>query len=229
VLDGIRSFEPVTLIAPASLEGDGEMASRLKQRQAVENRLKALSHPLRTAIWRVLQERPASLGEIASELGYGRQDIGKIRHHVEKLTDWGCAEEIGERRLGNRLVSIYKAIDRALIETGEWEQFREENPILGEHFICELEQMQIDNVLAALEAGTLGEDEQWHISQTPMVLDPLGVEDALEIVERCRLELAENERRAAERRSESGADAVHAYADLSFFKTPAPAERTVTC
>lgn len=197
------------------------MASRLKHRQATENRLIAIQHPTRAAIFRLLTERTASVGEITKELGLERKDIPNVRHHTHRLVALGCAEEVGERLVGKQVVVVYKATERALIDTDEWRQILEERPELADHFLGEFFQGQVDAMTGALQERTI-DDERFHITHTTRVLDLQGLEEGMEVYEKCREEMDEIERRSAERRSESGADAIHVEASLGLFKIPPP-------
>lgn len=198
------------------------MASRAAHREATRNRLIALQHPLRTAIFRILTERAASVGEMAKELGLGRQELANVRHHTLKLVELGCAEEVGRRQSGSHLLRIYKAAERALVETDEWDRLLEEDPLLAEHLLGEFMQVQLDDYSTAVRSGTLGQDEEFHITHTSRVVDAQGVKEGLELYERSRLEMDEIERRSAERRSTSGEDAIHLSQNLSLFKMPPP-------
>jgi predicted ArsR family transcriptional regulator len=198
------------------------LASRLKHRQATQNRLVALQHPTRTAIFRILTERTASVGEMAKELGMGSQEMTNIRHHLRVLINLGCAEHVGERRVGRHVVAVYKATERALIDTDEWEQIVAESPELADYLLGEIIQVQIDDFVAALKHKTLGGDDQFHITHTSRVLDEEGLVKMMEIYEGCRLQADEVEREAAERRAEDGTDALHVSANLALFKIPKP-------
>jgi hypothetical protein len=201
-----------------------ELASKLKQRQATQNRrLVAFQHPMRIAIFHVVAERAASIGEIAKYLGLGRDELGNIRHHLLKLVQLGCVEPMGDRVVNRRVVTVYKAIDRPLVETDEWDQLNKENPMLAETLLGEFMQVQLRRYTEAFKAGTLGNDAEFHVSHTPMVLDGQAVQEVMESLEGCRLRASEKEKGAAMRRREDGADAVHASLCISFFKTPGPA------
>jgi hypothetical protein len=196
------------------------MASRAAHREATRNRLIALQHPLRTAIFRILTERTASIGEMAKELGLGRQEIANVRHHVHRLVALGCAEEVGRRHDGGHVIRLYKATERALVETDEWDRLLEKNPLLAEHLLGEFMQVQLDDYSTAVEAGTLGQDDEFHITHTPRILDAEGVSEGMALYEECRLQMDEVERRSAERRANDGSDAVPVSANLSLFKMP---------
>jgi DNA-binding transcriptional ArsR family regulator len=196
------------------------MASRLKHRKATQNRLKAMAHPMRVAIFRVLTERVASLGEITRELDLPREEMGNVRFHLHQLVKLGCAEEVGKRLVNDRNVKVYKAIDRALVETDEWEDFVKVSQELADHVLGELMQVLLDRLTESAKAGILSGDSDLHLTHTPMILDQPGVEEMLALAERTRLEAAEIERHAAKRRSSTGG-AIHASNCILFFKTPA--------
>jgi DNA-binding transcriptional ArsR family regulator len=197
------------------------LASRLKHRQATENRLIALQHPTRIGIFRILTEHTASVGALAKELGMSSQEITNVRYHLNKLIDLGCAEEVGERQVGRHVVAVYKASERALIDTDEWDEIVAENPELAEHLLGEIVQPHIDDFATAIKHKTLGQDSQFHITHTPRVLDEEGLTQMMALYERCRLQGDEIEREAAERRRDDGDDAIHVSANLALFKMPA--------
>lgn len=178
---------------------------------------------MRIAIFHVVAERTASIGEIAKHLGLGRDELGNIRHHLHKLVELGCVESVGDKVVNRRVVVVYKAIDRPLVETAEWDQLNKENPILAEDLLGEFMQIQLDRYTEAFKAGTLGKDDEFHVTHTPMVLDARGIQEVMEALEGCRRRMSEKEKDAAMRRREDGADAVHASLCVSFFKTPGPA------
>jgi hypothetical protein len=199
------------------------MASRIHHREATYNRLVAVSHPLRAAAFRILTERAASISEMARELDLERKDVPNVAHHVKQLVKLGCAEEVGERRVGQQMVTLYKATERYLIATEEWEDLVAESPELAEHLLGEFMQVQIDDYTTAVKAGTLGPRDNFHITRTPRILDAEGLAEAMELYEQCRQGMDAIEQRAAERRSESGDDALHISACLSLFQMPPPA------
>ncbi len=198
------------------------MASRLQHREATYNRLIAVSHPLRAAIFRILTERTASVSEMARELGLERKDIPNVSHHVKQLVKLDCAEKVGERRVGKHVLALYKATERFLVYTEEWESLLKENPELAEHLLGEFMQVQIDDYTTAINAETLGPTDNFHITRTPRILDVEGMAEAMELYERCREGMDEIERRAAERRSAGGTDPIHVSACLSLFELPPP-------
>jgi hypothetical protein len=193
------------------------------QRKASENRLLAMAHPLRADAFKVLTQREASPSQIVRELRLPKSKLADVNYHVKHLVELGCAEVVGERPgRGGRPATIYKATERSIIELGEWERFREENPALADHILTELMQVQLDDYTLALQAKTVGEDENFHMTRTRRVFDVQGFLEGLELLEETRQRMDEIERRAAERRAEDGSDAIHVSSSHALFQLPAP-------
>src|SRR3978361_2260693 len=186
---------------------EDDMASKVKHRTATQNRLVAYAHPLRAAIFTILTERSASPAEMTRELGLERKDLSTVDYHTKKLVELDCAEVIGERKVGSLTEKSYKASERSLVETEEWDTLMADNPVLAEHFLGEFMQVQLDDYRLALTAGALGPDADFHITRTRRVLDAEGLAASLEAKERHRREQDEIERASAERRRARGIDA----------------------
>lgn len=68
------------------------MATKAQRRQATQNRIKAMFHPLRAEAFRVIRDRgPLSPAQVAREL---EGDVKDVSYHVRKLRDYGCLEEV---------------------------------------------------------------------------------------------------------------------------------------
>ena len=201
------------------------MASKARQRRATENRLIAVSHPLRAAALQILIERTAgkkgtiSPTEIARALGESRPNVS---HHIKRLVALDCAELVEERKVRGAIEHRYRAVERHLVETEEWDDLAKENPELAEHLIGEYAQAIIDDVTHSARASMIGSNKNFHLTRTPLVLDAKGLAEGMELHERCRLEMLEVQRRSAERRADSGVDAIHVSSSQGCFEIPAP-------
>lgn len=196
---------------------------KARQRQATENRLIAMAHPLRADVFKILTQRIASPAQITRDLGLGRKDLPNVTHHTKYLVTLGCAELVEERRdAGRPTEKFYKATERALVDTGEWDQLMKEFPVLAEHLLGQFMQIQLDDYILALREKTVGQDEEFHMTQTRRILDSEGMAEALELYESARRGMDAIEQRAAERRSEDGSDAVHVSSGFALFKLPPP-------
>ena len=82
-------------------------------RQGSENRIRAMSHPTRAAILRILAERTASPVEMAREL---EEELSNVSYHAKQLVHFECAELVGIRPVRGALEHFYRATERHLID-----------------------------------------------------------------------------------------------------------------
>lgn len=192
------------------------MSTNTQRRKASENRIKAMSHPLRAAILRLLVERTASPAEMARELG---EELSNVSYHTKQLVEFECAELVSTRPVRGALEHFYRATERHLIDTEEWEDL---DPVLAEDILCEIVQKVLDDFVASSRAQVIGSDKDFHLTRTPLVLDEEGLQEALDAHERARLEILEIEARSASRMVESGEVGTNVSSSHACFKMPAP-------
>jgi len=131
--------------------------TRTEGRRASENRIRAISHPLRAAILRILAERTASPAEMARELG---EELSNVSYHAKQLVQLECAELVGMRQARGAVEHFYRATERHLIDSEESlvldEQGLEE--VLATHERARLEVLEIESRSAVrlAEAGESG-------------------------------------------------------------------------
>lgn len=190
------------------------MPSKTERRKAGENRIKAMSHPLRASVLRILAERTASPAEISRELG---EELSNVSYHTKQLVEFECVELVSTRPVRGALEHFYRATERHLIDTEEWDEL---DPVMAEGLICETEQKMLDDFVAAVRAQTLGGDKDFHLTRTLLLLDAEGLQEALEAHERLRLELMEIDARSAARMVESGEEGIDASSSQACFKMP---------
>lgn len=192
------------------------MSAKAQVRKATENRIKAMSHPLRAAILRILVERTASPAEMARELD---EEISNVSYHAKQLVEFECAELVRTQPVRGALEHFYRATQRHLIDT---EEFEELDPVVAEDLICEIKQKMVDDFVASMRAELLGHDKHFHLTRTLLVLDAEGLQEALEVHEQTRLELLEIEARSAARLVESGEAGVSVASSQACFRMPDP-------
>jgi DNA-binding transcriptional ArsR family regulator len=182
---------------------------------AKTNRITAMSHPLRARILRLLFERDVmSPAQLSREL---RAELSDVSYHVRALVKLECAEEVSSRPVRGALEHFYRAIERPLIDTDEFEEL---DPVTAEDLLCQAIQRILDDFVDSRQAKMVGYDKNFHVSRTPLILDEEGYEEGMQAFERCRRELSEIEQKSAERRAESGAPGIATSGDLLFFKMP---------
>jgi len=190
------------------------MSTKTQRRKATENRIKAMSHPLRAAILRTLVERTASPAEMARELD---EELSNVSYHTKQLVEFECAELVSTRPVRGALEHFYRATERHLIDTEEWEEL---DPVIAEDLVCEFMQKILDDFVSSARAGIIGSNENFHLTRTPLVLDEQGMQEALEAHERARLEVLEIEARSAARMIESGENGTNVSSSQGCFGMP---------
>jgi hypothetical protein len=174
-----------------------------------------MSHPLRASILRILVERTASPAEMARELD---EELSNVSYHTKQLVGFECAELVSTRPVRGALEHFYRATERHLIDTEEWEEL---DPLVAEGILCEIMQKMLDDFVVSARAQSIGGDKDFHLTRTPLVFDEEGLQEALEVHEKARLELLEVEARSAARMVESGEEGTNVSSSQSLFKMPA--------
>lgn len=195
------------------------MSTKTQRRKATENRIKAMSHPLRASILRILVERTASPAEMAREL---EEELSNVSYHTKQLVEVECAELVSTRPVRGALEHFYRATERHLIDTEEWEEL---DPVIAEDLVCEFMQKILDDFVASARGKLIGNDKDFHLTRTPLVLDQEGLKEALEAHERLRLEVLEIEARSAARMVDSGEEGTNTSSSQGCFKMPSPQRR----
>jgi DNA-binding transcriptional ArsR family regulator len=195
------------------------MSTKAQRRKATENRIKAMSHPLRAAILRIVADRTASPAEMARELD---EELSNVSYHTKQLVEFECAELVSTRPVRGALEHFYRATERHLIDTEVWEELE---PVVAEDLVCEFMQRILDDFVASAKAKLIGGDKDFHLTRTPLVLDQEGLQEALEAHERSRLEILEIETRSAARMVESGEEGTNVSTSQGLFKMPDPRGR----
>jgi DNA-binding transcriptional ArsR family regulator len=197
----------------ARLRGE-EMATKTERRSATQNRLVAMSHPLRAQVLNVLNERTASPKEIADQLG---EPIPNVSHHAKRLVQLGCAELVDKRQVRGAIEHFYRAIERPWVDAEEWNEL---DPLVAENFVCAIMQSGLDDFISSVKAKMVGSDERFVLSRTRLHLDEQGMSEALEIQERAQGEIMEAQARAADRLAATGEKTTHVTSFFGCFEVP---------
>lgn len=204
--------------AARAAEGNRGRAKGKATRQAdkrATNRLEAMRHPLRARVLRLLVERgEMSPAQLTRTL---HADLRDVSYHVRRLETLECAELVRTRPVRGALEHFYRATERHLVDT---EEFEELDSISAEDLVLNSFQRVLDDFVASRKAKMVGFDKNFHLTRTPQILDEQGFEEAMEKYEAHRLEMAEVERRSAERRAESGSVGIAVSSNLILFKVP---------
>jgi DNA-binding transcriptional ArsR family regulator len=133
------------------------MSTETRRRRAGENRIRAMSHPLRAAVLRILSERTASPAEMARELG---ADASNVSYHAKQLVAFECAELVDIQVVRGALEHFYRATELPLVDIEELVTLDEQGlrEAVEAHERTRLEILEIEGRSAArlAEAGETG-------------------------------------------------------------------------
>lgn len=93
--------------------------------------LQALAHPIRVQVLEALRE-PASAATVARRIGLPRQ---KVNYHLKELERAGLVQLVEERRVGNFVESVYRAVARTFLVSPEvaWADGRRFETLASQH------------------------------------------------------------------------------------------------
>jgi Helix-turn-helix domain len=192
------------------------MATKAERRQATANRLAAMQHPVRRAVLQLLIERgvssPVEMGRTL------REKTENVSHHVKRLVELDCAELVDTRQVRGAVKHYYRATDRHLIDTEEWDEL---DPLVREGLLVDFLQPTVDDFTVSVRAGILGADENFHLTRTPLhSMDQQGLKEALAIHERAFREVMDVQTRCGERLRESGEKPIAVSSSQGCFEVP---------
>ncbi|HET9677581.1 MAG TPA: helix-turn-helix domain-containing protein [Solirubrobacterales bacterium] len=194
------------------------MATRAQRRQATQNRIKAMSHPLRAETFRLIRDQgPLSPREVAAEL---EADLKDVSYHVRKLSEFDCVEEVANRQVRGAVEHFYRATEQHMVDTEEWMELAEAEPQMAEALTDEIVQSMVDDYTASRRASVVPLDEEFWIVRTPLLLDPEGIREMLDASQEYEEVINEIAARSAERRQKEGTEEVPASSAVLFFKMP---------
>lgn len=174
-----------------------------------------VAHPMRCRCLAVLADRVASPAEIARELGL---EVSGVGYHVNALAEAGLIEEVGQRPVRGAVEHFYKAVVRPITTTE-----KEAELSIGERlsFARTIWSLITANATIAIEAGTLVERPEHHLTRVPLRVDEEGwleLADAyMDLYERVYEIHEESVKRLGGRPDDPG---ISVLSVLAFFETP---------
>jgi DNA-binding transcriptional ArsR family regulator len=126
--------------------------------------VRALGHPMRQRILRILHERVSSPSEIAAELG---ERIGKVAYHVQILVENGAIELVETRPVRGATQHFYRPLMRPLLDEAQWTAL----PIPARRALTQHTLHQIvEHISEALPQGGF-DAPKTHVTWTTLELD----------------------------------------------------------
>lgn len=168
---------------------------------------------------RIFWERMATPREIAEEIS---EPVNNVAYHVKVLVRLNCIELVKTRQAqGGRVAEhFYKGTRRhQLWDLPTWEQLAESEKLDVTRAIM---QQMSEDLADAMASGTFNEDNDNHISRTPMTLDDDGWDEVVAVLGTTLDQLLEIQARVDERGSASATQTHHAKVEIIHFRSPPP-------
>ncbi len=180
---------------------------------------KALSHPMRTRILAILNERVASPNEISEMID---ERLPNVSYHVRALLELGCVELVSTAQRRGAIEHYYRAVVRPFFTDRDWKKL----PQSGRQAVSDVAlQMIWEDVSSAIRGGTFEARADRHLSRSVLELDEEGWKELSELLGSTLEETEKIERRSAERlKANEGNDgtAVPVRVVLMHFESPPP-------
>jgi DNA-binding transcriptional ArsR family regulator len=175
---------------------------------------KALSHPMRARILRILNERVASPNEIAEMID---ERLPNVSYHVRALLDLGCIELVDTAQRRGAIEHYYRAVVRPFFSDSDWKRI----PRSGRQAISDtLLQVMWEDVSEAIEAGTFDSRPDRYLTHTPIVVDEEGWSELAAIMARALRDVEKVESQSARRLKRSKEAGVPTKVVLMQFESP---------
>jgi len=191
---------------------------KTKKKDGVEQIVaKAFAHPLRVQILIILNERVASPNLLAQELD---QSLNLVAYHVRVLEKYDCIELVDTKQRRGATEHFYRATRRQFLSDSEWARMPQSlRPGLSGAMLKSV----FDDIEEAVKSGTLDEQEDRHLSRTPMVVDQKGWDEVSSLLSETLDRVLEIQTESQERITKSGEDGMLSKVEIMHFRSPDPA------
>jgi len=150
-----------------------------KPEEDIDHRLvKAMGHPLRLEILRILGERVASPTEMAV---LTKQRLGNVSYHTKVLLECDCIELVREEGRRGAVEHFYRAKPSGRLGSRPWKEVPAS--LRGDATAAALDAFTT-RAIAALQAGTFQDREGSAFAWQALAVDERGWKEIVRIVER---------------------------------------------
>jgi DNA-binding transcriptional ArsR family regulator len=178
---------------------------------------KALSHPMRTHILAILNERVASPNEIAEMIG---ERLPNVSYHVRALLELDCIELVSTAQRRGAIEHYYRARVRPFFTDRDWKRL----PRSGRQAVSDLTlQMVWEDTSAAIKKGTFESRADRHLSRTPLTLDDQGWEELNALLRETHAKAEAIGGKSAKRVGKSDEEGISTMLVMMHFETAEPA------
>ncbi len=139
--------------------------------------LRALKHPLRVEMLRVLGEQVASPNMMAKML---RVPLGTVSYHATVLLECDCIEEVRQEPRGGAVEHFYRAKPNSSLGSLKWQQVPIE---LKRNLAAMSLDSFTDRVVSAVKKGAFEKGNQSSFSWHPITVDARGRQEVRELLD----------------------------------------------
>jgi DNA-binding transcriptional ArsR family regulator len=189
--------------------------TKAKEKTGAAALIKALGHPLRAQALTILTERTASPNELAKELDEG---LSQVSYHVKVLSDLGLIELQDTQPRRGAVEHYYRALERPLLDTPEWERL---DPLARQAFSGYIVETLIGDAARAIETSTFDRRDDRHLSRTPLLLDEEGWRETVAAFDGALQVALDAQAASSARMNTSGEPGIQTIAGLLCFEVPA--------
>jgi DNA-binding transcriptional ArsR family regulator len=206
-----RNRSGLVLPPPSPVEGeiDRDFTARIARVFSSEINLKIVTE---------LGLREMSASEFAEQFGGG--EIPEISRRFRMLAENGwlikVREETGGKRRGG-VQRVYRAARPAIFDTHTWAQVPD---TIRETFSWRIFEQLAEQVREAMDTGTFDSRPDRHQTWTPVLLDQVGWEQVISMIDMAFYEVLEEEQKAKQRLARSKEEPVIATVYLAAFESP---------
>jgi DNA-binding transcriptional ArsR family regulator len=175
---------------------------------------KAVEHPLRVDILRILGHGPSSPARIERQLE--NVSLNLVSHHMKVLTDLGCIELVETVSKRGSKEHIYRASKRFVFNDEDWKAL---TPGQRQRITVSILRVISEDLADALVAGKFDEFQDTHLTRSPLRLDREGWSEAGEVLFRALGEVLEIGSKSLKRIEASGEAAIPTTIALMQFPT----------
>ncbi|HEX5983824.1 MAG TPA: hypothetical protein VFY69_06425, partial [Solirubrobacterales bacterium] len=168
--------------------------------EAMDHRLvRALGHPLRLEILRILGERMASPSEMVDLTG---ERLGNVSYHTKVLLECNCIELVKKEPRRGAVEHFYRAKPRGALGSRPWKKIPDF--LRGDATAAALDAFT-SRAIGALEAGTFHDREGSTLTWQTLVVDERGWKEIGRIVESDEERVRQIAEKCADRIDDPGA------------------------
>ena len=137
-------------------------------REIDQQLVRALAHPLRVEILRLLEEGPSGPKRLADRMG---EKLSNVSYHTRVLHELGCIELLETIPQRGAVEHIYRLAPQGAIGSGTWKDLP---PALRTHYAGSALALFTSRAVEALVAGTLESREGSGVTWLPVNVDEQG-------------------------------------------------------